>query len=67
MEEQDRQRNFDIAVLSRIRDIAPDVVARAEAEINLEVMKARNAALVEQLAELREPASIDPTEATSLG
>lgn len=51
-EDQNQQAMFNEAVLGRLHQIAPDAVARAQAEVNLDIQTARNAQLLQQIEEL---------------
>lgn len=50
--DDEQQRAFDQMVLSRMKELAPDVFGRAEAEVNLQIQHAQNAHLLERIAEL---------------
>jgi hypothetical protein len=49
---QEQQARFDSAVLARMREVNPDLFARAEAEVNLNIQSGINQSLMQRLAEL---------------
>jgi len=54
----EQQEQFNQMVLSRLKEIAPDACARAEAEVNLALAQSRANALEKELSELK--ATSDP-------